>query len=396
MAVHASASSPGTNSARAGTFEKVWRRVWPVLARSFSFPAWMREMLIERGTTKRSTCSASRSFNAGARHQRSFLGTMAMQWTDRIGRRLKPRDLHVFMAVVEQGNISKAAESLAISRPVVSKTIAGLEQTLGVPLLDRSPKGVEPTLYGRALLKWAVAVFDDLQQGVKEIEFLANPTAGELRIGCTEPMAGGFVPAVIDRLSRRYAQLAFQLELGSSAKLQLRSLRERKCDLVIARMLALTPEPDMDAEPLFHEQVFVTAGPRNKWLGRRNLELAELIDEPWILAPVEIEPGGPVFEAFRAIGLEVPRAKVLVFSLNLRANLMATGRYLTVAPGSVLRLGRERTSLKVLPVSLPRWSLPVAIITLKNRTLSPVAQLFIECAHELAKSMAARPQGRTP
>src|SRR5206468_667170 len=100
---------------------------------------------------------------------------------DSIHRRLNPRDLHVFKAVAEHGNISKAAGSLAISRPVISRTVAGLEHTLGVPLFDRSPQGVEPTLYGRALYKLAITLFDDLRRGVREIEFLADPTAGELR-----------------------------------------------------------------------------------------------------------------------------------------------------------------------------------------------------------------------
>src|SRR5215207_7578712 len=101
-----------------------------------------------------------------------------MEWSDRIGRRLKPRDLHVFMAVAERGNMARAAEQLAISRPVVSKTIAALEHTLGVPLLDRTPRGVEPTGYGRALLRRSLAVFDELRASVKEIEFLADPSAG--------------------------------------------------------------------------------------------------------------------------------------------------------------------------------------------------------------------------
>src|SRR5450755_151093 len=90
-----------------------------------------------------------------------------MHWTDRVGRRLNPHDLHIFMAVVEQGNMARAADSLAISRPVVSRTIAGLEHALGVRLLDRGPHGVEPTLYGRALLKRSVAVFDELKQSVR-------------------------------------------------------------------------------------------------------------------------------------------------------------------------------------------------------------------------------------
>ena len=97
-----------------------------------------------------------------------------MHWTDRIGRRLNPHDLHIFMAVVEQGNMARAADSLAISRPVVSRTIADLEHALGVRLLDRSPQGVEPTVYGRALLKRSVAVFDELKQSVRDIEFLGD------------------------------------------------------------------------------------------------------------------------------------------------------------------------------------------------------------------------------
>src|SRR5450755_1542202 len=114
-----------------------------------------------------------------------------MHWADRIGRHLKLRDLHILLAVVEWGSMSKAAKRLAISPPVVSKAIADLERTLGVRLLDRSPQGVEPTMYGRALLNGGVAVFDELRQRVKEIEFLANPTVGELRIGCHEWIAAG-------------------------------------------------------------------------------------------------------------------------------------------------------------------------------------------------------------
>ena len=233
-----------------------------------------------------------------------------MRWTDRIGRRLNPHDLHVFMAVVEQGNMARAADALAISRPVVSRTIANLEQTLGVRLLDRGPQGVEPTLYGRALLKRSVAVFDELKQSVQDIEFLTDPNSGEVRVGCSEPLAAGLVSAVIDRLSQRYPRLVYHLEIGTPATLRYRLLRERKCDLVVSRRGADAPEPepDVDMEVLFEDDIRVVAGPRSKWLGRRGLKLADLVDEPWILAPTDHDAGTPVFEMFRAGGLRVPRA----------------------------------------------------------------------------------------
>jgi DNA-binding transcriptional LysR family regulator len=315
-----------------------------------------------------------------------------MHWTDRIGRRLNPHDLHVFMAVVEQGNMARAADSLAISRPVVSRTIAGLEHALGVRLLDRSPQGVEPTLYGRALLKRSVAVFDELQQSVRDIESLGDPNAGEVRIGCTEPMAAGFVAAVIDRLSRQYPHLLFQLELCTTPAQQFHVLRERKCDLVVARIWTPAAEPDMDVEILFDDQVFVVAGRRNKWHdkyhGRRKLALAELIDEHWLLAPIDASPGSPVFEIFHALGLQVPRARVLSYSLNVRTSLLATGRFLAIIPASVLRLGTAPSVLQLLPCILPPSAQPVAVTTLKNRMLSPTAKLFIESAREVAATLA--------
>jgi DNA-binding transcriptional LysR family regulator len=315
-----------------------------------------------------------------------------MHWTDRIGRRLNPHDLHIFMSVVEQGNMARAADSLAISRPVVSRTIADLEHALGVRLLDRSPQGVEPTLYGRALLKRSVAVFDELKQSVRDIESLGDPNSGEVRIGCTEPMAAGFVSAVIDRLSRQYPQIVFQLELCTTPAQQFHVLRERKCDLVVARLWSQAPEPDLDVEVLFDDQVFVVAGQRNKWLSRRKLALAELVDEHWLLAPVDNQPGSPVFEIFHARGLEVPRARVLSYSLNVRISLLATGRFLAIVPASVLRFGATPSVLKVLPCPLPPSVQPVAVTTLRNRMLSPTAKLFIERAREVAGPLARTKQ----
>ena len=306
-----------------------------------------------------------------------------MEWSDRIGRRLKPRDLHVFMAVAEQASMAKAAEQLAISRPVVSKTIADLERTLGVRLLDRTARGIEPTLFGRALLKRSLAVFDELRQSVKEIEFLADPNVSELRIGFSEVPAAGLVPAAIDRLSRRYPRMSVQTEEGNAATV-LDRLRSRRCELAVIRPPAT--EPDLVAEPLCHEQLFVVVGAQSKWARRRKVTLIELLDEPWILSGPEIQPGGAAFEAFRAIGAAVPQV-VTSNSLNLRYGLLETGRFVTFIPGSALRYGPRRAPIHVLPIEISRWSLPLSAVTLKDRTLSPIAQLFIDCLHDLAKAL---------
>ena len=125
-----------------------------------------------------------------------------MEWAYRVGRRVKLRDLHILLAVAQWGGISKAAEHLAISHPAVSKTISDLERTLGVRLFDRGPAGVEPTTYAHALLKCGATIFDELRHGLKQVEYLSDPTTGELRIGSTSALMTGFIPAVIDRPTR--------------------------------------------------------------------------------------------------------------------------------------------------------------------------------------------------
>ena len=100
--------------------------------------------------------------------------SVPMKWTDRIGRRLKLRDLHLFITVAETGSMGKAAERLGISQPSVSKAIADVEHTIGVRLLDRTVTGVVPTACGRALLKRSMGAFDELRQGFKDIEGTSN------------------------------------------------------------------------------------------------------------------------------------------------------------------------------------------------------------------------------
>src|SRR5215470_19579020 len=127
-----------------------------------------------------------------------------MPWDDRTKRRLKLRDLDILLAVVETGSMGKAAKRLNTSQPAVSKAVVELEDALGVRLVDRSRRGVVPTPYGLALSKRSVAIFNDLRQGVQDIDFLADPTRGEIRIGMTDPLMVAIATPVIDRLTRKY------------------------------------------------------------------------------------------------------------------------------------------------------------------------------------------------
>jgi len=155
--------------------------------------------------------------------------------SDRIGRRMKLHDLNVLMVVAQAGSMGKAALLLNTGQSAISRSIADLEHTIGVRLLDRTHQGVEPTVYGRALLDGGAAVFDDLRQAVNNIEFLADPTVGEIRVAAHEVIIGGLLPTVFGQLRRQYPGIALRVTQVGTVAEQYHELRERKVDVFIGR-----------------------------------------------------------------------------------------------------------------------------------------------------------------
>src|ERR1041385_2148596 len=322
-----------------------------------------------------------------------MLMTKIIDWDDRIGRRIKLRDLRVFFAVVECGSMAKAAALFRITQPAVSQAIVQLEHALAVKLLDRSSRGVEPTIYGRTLLRRARAAFAELRDGVREIEFLADPTSGELRLGCAEPFAGSILPPIVQRFSQEFPRVSIRVNEIPPLEEQ-STLDDRTTDLLMGLWVKPRTLPtDADQikiEVLFDERLIVAAGSNSQWAKRRKIELAELVHEPWILGPPGSWNHVGTTEAFRSKGLELLKVMLTTYSVPLRAHALANGPYLATFPESVVRFNAARYSLKVLPVDLGVAPRPAAIIIFKNRTLGPLVEPFIACAREAAKSMRER------
>lgn len=305
----------------------------------------------------------------------------------RIGRRLKLRDLQILSAVVQRGSMAKAAAHLAMTQPAVSESIANLESTLRVRLLDRSARGVVPTVYAEALLRRGNIVFDELRQGLKEIEFLANPKSGDVRIAAGDTIAASLLPAVIARLSVRYPDVVVRVIQASAERMDFRELREREVDLAFARVPSSFEAEDLQCEALFDDPHRVVVGARSPWVGRK-VSLADLAGEPWLFASNEVIRQ-LIAEAFKAQGLGVPRERVVGSSILMRNHLLGTGRFITVLPDSVIRYNAKQWGLKALPIDLGVAPRSVAIITLKGRTVAPVTELFIQQTRETAQSISS-------
>ena len=316
-----------------------------------------------------------------------------MNTIDRVAHRLKLRDLRLLDAVVRARSMARAAAQLNLTQPAVSKAVSELEHTLGVRLLDRSRQGIEPTPHGVALLRRGAAIFDEIRQGVSELESLSDPTAGEVRVATTEPIAAGLLPVVVGTLSRRYPRLSIYVTQSPIAMLQqsvpqYADLRERRVDLVLGPVVRRVADDDLETEILFGEDMHVVAHVRHSRQRRRRVTLADLVDQPWCLPPLDSLLGLRCMEAFRSSGLDLPRRTVTSVSMQLQMGLVTTQGYLTMHPTSLVRFAGRRFAVKALPIKLAVEPRLIGIITLKNRTISPAAQLFVQAVREAAKPMA--------
>jgi DNA-binding transcriptional LysR family regulator len=307
-----------------------------------------------------------------------------MRVGDRIGRRLKLHDLNVLMAVVQAGSMGKAATQLHTTQPAVSRSIADLERTIGVRLLDRTSRGVEPTIYAEAILRRGHAVFDELKQAIKDVEFLADPTVGEVRILVPEFICTALIPALIERLADRHPGICVRVSLLDVTTLGFPELRRRDVDLVVARVPRGFADEDFATEVVLDDPNVVVVGARSRWARRRALTLADLADAPWILFP-----NTPFLDAmFKAHGLPLPSERVTATSVLLRNELVAGGRFISLLSRSAFRRNVRQWPIKALPIDLRVKPAPISVVTLKERTLGPVAQLFIRELREVTAAFA--------
>jgi DNA-binding transcriptional LysR family regulator len=309
---------------------------------------------------------------------------MPLRDPDKLASRLKLRHLNVLRAVARCGSIRKAAGELSLTQPAVSKTVAELEALVEVPLFDRTVQGVEPTAYGRALLRRAGVVLDELTQGMRDLSFLADPSRGELRVGASEGVAAGLLPAAVSLMLERHPGVSIHVVNAESMFAYLRELRERTIELAVGRVPEGLTEPDIEATPIAAEPLVVACGLQHPMARRRKVALADLADQRWILPPPGTAMAALVGRLFERARVPQPHASVVTMSIAMRLHLMSTGRFVTTLPQSMLRHSPLRKEFKVLPVAVPGDPGQVAVVRLKDRTLSPVAERFVQVLIETA------------
>jgi DNA-binding transcriptional LysR family regulator len=168
---------------------------------------------------------------------------------------------------------------------------------------------------------------------------------------------------------------------------EFRLLRDRNVDFLLGAIANPLTEEDLDVEVLYDDRPFIVSGRQNRGASRRKVDLAELVDEPWLL-PLESIFSSVLAEAFQSKGLDVPKMGIRSYSVYQRLSLIATDRFIASLPGSVLQFNANQFTLKVLPVDFVTRFFQVAVVTLKNRTLSPAVHSLIDCVREATRPLA--------
>jgi DNA-binding transcriptional LysR family regulator len=184
--------------------------------------------------------------------------------------------LHYFQTVARLEHMTKAAEELLIAQPSLSKTIARLEEDLGVPLFDRIGRQIRLNPFGQAFLARVERAFMELNEGRRELQDLAGLHEGTITLAVSIPR---ILPDLLGAFLTQYPRVRLRQLIESTSSMRHR-LENGEIDLCISSIPI--EGPGIVWRPLMTEEIFLLAPPGHRLAGRNAIPLAEVKDEPFI------------------------------------------------------------------------------------------------------------------
>jgi DNA-binding transcriptional LysR family regulator len=300
--------------------------------------------------------------------------------------RLKTRQLLLLIALDEQRNIHRAAEELCMTQPAASKQLKDLEDMLEVKLFERLPRGMTPTLYGETMIRHARMALTSLSLAHEDIVALKAGLIGQVEVGVIMTPAMGLLPRAISRAKLDAPLLRIGVQMETS-KVLLDLLQRGSLDFMIGRILEEDGASGLLYEELTIEPACAVARIGHPLLAEKNLTLADLATQAWILPP----PGSLLRHRwelmFRRAALEPPANAVDTTALLLITALLQQTDSLHVMPVEVARYYASLNVLSILPIELPCTMDAFGIITRQSHLMSPGAALLLKEVRAAAKEM---------
>ena len=301
---------------------------------------------------------------------------------------MEARDLHYFAVVAEYGNLRRAADAIGISQPALSKTLRRLEKSAGTKVVKRTPKGVELTAMGHALLTHAKRLQLAMDDVLKEVADLNGGRAGLLRIGANFEASELLLPSACEILLQRSPDVITKITAGTNDAL-LPALRSGELDLIISG-IPKAGDKDLIQGHLWDEDFIVYAAANHPLARRKRVTLTDLVPERWALTATNTLASQQIFRAFANNGLPPPRVAMEANFRLIRMQVIAQSGLLGFISRWELKQSAQRSRLVEIPVKELAWTRTLGVRYRKDAYLSPAARKFIE----ILKSEAARLRGR--
>jgi len=299
------------------------------------------------------------------------------------------RDIEYFAVVAEHGHLGRAAEALGLSQPAVSKSLRRLEQALEAKLVKRTPKGVELTAEGSALLLRVRDLRLSLQDVTREIADLSQGRVGHLRIGGGEIIAEHLLPAVFTAMLKDTPKITLKFSVSEN-DLMLPALSNGELDLVVNYLRPALPE-GLVQERLYDEEMVVCASADHRLIRLKRVTLADLAHERWTLTEPVLQTTQWLRRAFQDRGLPPPRVAFESRSARFRFQILSSSDLLDFEPRHIFQQAAARFRLKEIPVKELMWHRPIGVIYRKDAYLSPANRRFIEILKSKAQEIANEP-----
>jgi DNA-binding transcriptional LysR family regulator len=298
------------------------------------------------------------------------------------------RQLRHFVTVIDTGNLSRAAQRVALSQPALTRSIKNLEELLGVELLERKPRGVAPTEAGLALYHHARAVLNACNRLTRDVRELRRGVTGTVHVGVAPMFAANVVADVIVSLAESQPGLGVVVVEGYFEDL-VREVVDGRLDLVVCNFPLVTVAPDLHLEPLLTVVASIVASSRHRLARRRDLSKRDLVDERWVIA--DQPHSRDAFEQyFASEGLPSPRDVVRTDSLALMRVLVDSGRFLATLPEHVVEAEVAAGQLRRLAVPEASLERKAGLIYREAAGVRPAVERFREELRRACRQIGTR------
>ncbi|ECC4276891.1 LysR family transcriptional regulator [Salmonella enterica] len=289
--------------------------------------------------------------------------------------RIRLRHLHTFVAVAQQGTLGRAAETLNLSQPALSKTLNELEQLTGTRLFERGRLGAQLTVPGEQFLTHAVKVLDALNTAGQALNRKEDASADVVRVGALPTAALGILPAAIGRFHQQQKSTSLQVATMNNTML-LAGLKSGEIDLGIGRMSDPELMGGLNYELLFLESLKLVVRPGHPLL-QETITLSRVMEWPVVVSPKGTVPRQNAEALLQSQGCKMPAGCIETLSASLSRQLTLDYDYVWFVPSGAVKEDLRQATLVSLPVPTQSAGEPIGILTRVDIPLSTGAQMLI-------------------